>query len=96
MEEHSAIRIGQVTVEVGMLAGIDGSSLEFCFDAITKGTPLEKAHLKIEEVKPRARCRNCGHEYEVSLADFRCKACGSSGFQMLGGSEISVKQVEVE
>ncbi len=30
------------------------------------------------------------------MADFRCRSCGSADFDMLAGSEISIKHVEVE
>jgi hydrogenase nickel incorporation protein HypA/HybF len=96
MEEHNASRVGEITLEIGVLSCIDPSSLEFCFEAITQGTGLEQARLKIERIEPRARCRKCGEEYVVSLDDFRCKACGSSDFDMLAGSEISIREVEVE
>jgi hydrogenase nickel incorporation protein HypA/HybF len=96
MEEHEATRVGEVTVEIGVLSCIDSSSLEFCFEAINKGTALEDSRLKIERIEARARCRVCGKEYVVRLDDFRCKSCGSSDFEMLAGSEISVKEVEVE
>jgi hydrogenase nickel incorporation protein HypA/HybF len=95
-EENSADRVGQVTVDIGLLAGIDRENLDFCFEAITKGTPLEGAHLKIEEVKPAGKCRKCGEEYEVRLDDFTCPACGSTDFDMLSGSEISIREVEIE
>jgi hydrogenase nickel incorporation protein HypA/HybF len=96
MEENGARKVGEISVEIGTLSCVDPESLEFCFEAITKGTPLEDARLKIEEVKPRAKCRQCDLEYEVRWDDFRCRACGSSEFDVLVGSEISVKEVEVE
>jgi hydrogenase nickel incorporation protein HypA/HybF len=96
MEEHSAAKVGEITVDVGKLSCIDASSLEFCFEAITKGTKLEEARLKIEEVIPKARCKACGREYDVSPDDFRCKFCGSADFDVLIGTEISIRQVEVE
>ncbi len=96
MEDNSARKAGEVTVEIGTLSCIDPDSLTFCFEAITKGTRLENARLKMVEIKPRARCRACSQEYEVRLDDFRCKACGSSEFDVLVGSDISVKEVEVE
>jgi hydrogenase nickel incorporation protein HypA/HybF len=96
MEDNSAQRAGEVTVEIGTLSCIDPDSLTFCFEAITKGTRLENARLKIEEIKPRARCRVCNEEYEVRWDDFRCRACGASEFDVLVGNDISVKEVEVE
>jgi hydrogenase nickel incorporation protein HypA/HybF len=96
MEENSASKVGEVTVEIGRLSCIDPDSLAFCFGAVTKGTRLENARLKIEEIKPRARCRVCNEEYEVRWDDFRCRACGSSEFDVLVGSDVSVREVEVE
>lgn len=96
MDENSARKVGEITVEVGTLSCLDPDSLKFCFQAITKGTRLETARLKIEEIKPRARCRTCNEEYEVRWDDFRCRSCGSSEFDILVGNEISVKELEVE
>jgi len=96
MEENRAEKVGSVTVEVGLLSGIDRSSLEFCFQALAKGTKLEGSHLIVEEKRPVARCRKCTSEYEVSMDDFRCKVCGSTEFDVLSGADISVKEMEVE
>ena len=96
VEENAATRAGEITVEIGVLSCIDPSSLTFCFEAITKGTALESARLKIEKIEPRARCRTCGEEYEVRMDDFRCRACGSVDFDMLTGRELSIREVEVE
>ncbi|HVP58870.1 MAG TPA: hydrogenase maturation nickel metallochaperone HypA [bacterium] len=96
LEDQGASTLGAVTVDLGALSGVDRSSLEFCFDALTKGTRLEGGHLNIEEVKPRAKCKACGANYEISLDDFRCKICGSSDFDIVAGTEISIRDVEVE
>jgi hydrogenase nickel incorporation protein HypA/HybF len=96
IDENSAQRAGEISVEIGALSCVDPDSLDFCFQAITKGTRLEDARLKIVEIKPRARCRECQHEYEVRWDDFRCTACGSAEFDVLIGRDISVKEVEVE
>ena len=95
-QEHDAARVGEVVVEVGLLAGVDRQSLEFCYGVITRGTRLEGSHLKVVEMKPRARCRSCRREYEVKIDDFRCPHCQSGEFDILTGSDISLKEVEVE
>lgn len=95
MDENSACKVGEITVEIGTLSCVDPDSLEFCFQAITSGTRLEKARLKIEEIRPRAKCRICSEEYEVRWDDFRCTSCGSTEFDVLVGSDVSVREVEV-
>jgi hydrogenase nickel incorporation protein HypA/HybF len=95
-EDNKAKRVGEVVVEIGLLAGVERDSLEFCYDVITRGTSLEGSHLKVVEVRPRARCKDCQEEYEVRMDDFRCPHCKSGSFDILLGSEINLKEVEVE
>ena len=95
-EDNNARRVGEVVVEIGLLAGVERESLEFCYDVITRGTRLEGSHLKVVEIKPRARCKQCEKEYEVRMDNFHCPHCESSRFDLLIGSDINLKEVEVE
>jgi hydrogenase nickel incorporation protein HypA/HybF len=95
-EENDAKRVGDVVLEIGLLAGVEKDSLEFCYEVITRGTRLEGSHLKIVEVKPRARCKDCEKEYEVKMDNFHCPHCKSKKFDLLIGSDINLKEVEVE
>lgn len=95
-EDNNAKRVGEVVVEIGMLAGVERDSLEFCYDVITRGTRLEGSHLKVVEIKPRARCKQCEKEYEVRMDNFHCPYCKSRRFEVLIGSDINLKEVEVE
>ena len=95
-DEHRAEKVGTVVVEVGLLAGVDKASLEFCFEVITHETRLDGAQLKVVEVKPRAKCRACKREYEVRMDNFHCPHCDSKDFELLIGSDICIKEVEVE
>jgi hydrogenase nickel incorporation protein HypA/HybF len=96
MEENGATTAGVITIEVGTLAGVDKSSLEFSFEAITRGTPLEHARLNVEDIKPKARCRRCSGEYEARPDNFKCPTCGAGDFDIVAGMEIFVRDVEVE
>ena len=95
-DDNDARRVGEVVVEIGLLAGVEKDSLEFCYEVITRGTRLEGSHLKVVEVKPRARCRACEKEYEVKMDNFHCPHCKSKKFDLLIGRDINLKEVEVE
>lgn len=45
---HPGAQIQTIGLRIGAFAGIDHSSLTFCFDCLKAGTPLEQAALKIE------------------------------------------------
>lgn len=96
MKQHSATRVGEITVEIGALSCVDPSSLEFCFEAIVAGSPLEGARLRIDRKKACAKCNKCGNLYEISGTNPGCDNCGSHDFEVTSGTEIFVTQVEVE
>jgi hydrogenase nickel incorporation protein HypA/HybF len=49
MRPHPGARAVRIAVTVGALSGIDRDSLEFCFGALTKGTPFESLALDVKE-----------------------------------------------
>jgi hydrogenase nickel incorporation protein HypA/HybF len=59
--EHRAVRVG---VRIGELAGVDPASLQFCFEALVKGTELEPLELEIEW--RRAEAGKPGDELDLS------------------------------
>ncbi len=85
-----------VTVEIGDLSGVVPEAVEFCFEACSRDTLLEGARLVIERVPGRARCRDCAAEQEVSSFHEPCAACGGFGMELLSGTELRVRELEVE
>ena len=94
--EHSAGRpVKRVVLEVGTLAGVMTDAIEFCFDVVAKGTPLEGARLEIHKVEARAKCRSCGSEF-TQAALFSACACGSRDAERLSGEELNIKEYELD
>lgn len=89
-------KLRSIKVRIGELAGIVPESLDFCFTAITKGTPIEDAKLNIEKVGIAARCTHCGNEFPIEGLVFRCPACESAGIRVTSGNELEVVEIEVE
>ena len=48
LEQSPGARLLTVKLRIGEWAGVDASSLRFCFDALSKGTKGEGARLDIE------------------------------------------------
>lgn len=87
-------RVQRVTLVVGRLSGVVADSVHFYFDLCSEGTPLEGAKLEIIDVPGRASCRECGSEVELVDMIALC-TCGSADLEILGGEELTIKQVEV-
>jgi hydrogenase nickel incorporation protein HypA/HybF len=83
-----------VTLEVGKLSGVMSEAIAFCFDAVSQGTALEGARLEILEIAGRARCDECGAEFETASLFAPCP-CGSRRFVRLQGEELKIKSMEL-
>ncbi len=89
-------RVTAVGLRVGDLSGVVVESLTFCFAAITAGTPLDGAALRVERVPVRAHCRKCGSHCAVEDLVFLCPSCGSGELEIIAGKELQVTDIEVE
>lgn len=48
LHSYPGHRVAKVGVRIGELAGVDPGSLQFCFEALVKGTDLEPLELEID------------------------------------------------
>ncbi len=88
-------RVQRVEMRVGHLRQVVPSALEFAFQLLTEGTPLQGAELVIEDVPVVARCRQCGAETEMSGFPFQC-GCGGYELELVTGEELLVEALELE
>ena len=89
-------RVSRVELKVGHLRQVVPSALEFSFELVTSGTPLEGAELVIEDVPARGRCRECGAETELRAFPFRCARCSGLDLEIEAGEELLVDALELE
>jgi hydrogenase nickel incorporation protein HypA/HybF len=87
--------VEQVFVDVGTLVAVVPDSLEFCYSAITAGTPLEQSRIVIRVIPVRVHCAECDRTSEVESFVFRCPGCDGTSLQVLSGNELSVTEIEV-
>ena len=87
--------INRIEIEVGELAGVELESLRFCFTAARRG-PAAAAELVVHEIEGRARCADCGAEPKLEMPVALCPACGSLGLEILQGSELRVRSLNVD
>ena len=95
-DANGRAKVVTVFVRIGELSGVVVDSLTFCFSAITAGTPLEGASLRVDRIPVRARCRTCGSASEIRDFVFLCPSCGEGDVEIIAGKELQVSQIEVE
>ena len=87
-------RVAVVRLEIGELAGVDIAALRFCFDVCTQATAIAGAELDIVRIDARARCRACHAEHHVRSLATACP-CGSYDRELIAGTELRLKELEV-
>jgi hydrogenase nickel incorporation protein HypA/HybF len=95
--EHAAgRRVYQVELKVGHLRQVVPSALEFAFQLVAQGTPLEGAELTIEDVPAAGVCRSCGTRSTMNDFPLRCSRCGDLDLEVVSGEELLVDSLELE
>ena len=89
-------RVHRVRLEVGRLSGAEPEALCFAFGPATEGTLAEGAELVILQVPGTGLCRTCGAEVEIGARFDPCPACGEGFVDVTGGTELRIKDLDVE
>jgi hydrogenase nickel incorporation protein HypA/HybF len=89
-------KVRSIKVQIGRLSGVVPDSLEFCFTAISQGTPLQGALLDMEQIPFMLKCRGCGSTAESELGTVVCQSCGSMDTEVLSGTELRVVEIELQ
>ena len=88
-------KVEKVNLKIGRLASVVEHSLTFCFEIITKDTPLENARLEIDFVQVLVRCKSCDNKWEVTGPVFKCPFCEDGDVEMVTGREIEIASLEL-
>ena len=88
-------RVEKVNLKVGKLTAIVPESLRFCFDIVSKDTPLCDATLHIEEIPIVVRCFDCNDEYAIDEAIFTCRTCRGGSVNIVSGRELDIHSIEI-
>jgi hydrogenase nickel incorporation protein HypA/HybF len=89
-------RVMKVELKVGHLRQVVPSALQFAFELLTDGTPLEGAELVIEDVPASGRCRQCGAVTQMRAFPLQCARCCGLDLEIETGEELLVDALEIE
>ncbi len=80
-----------VELQIGELAGVEISTLEFLWPAAVGDTRLADAALDIERVPGLAECSLCSAVFPIRSFYDPCPGCGSHFLQVRQGEELRIK-----
>ncbi len=93
---ENASRVVRVNVLAGELRAIIPAQLILYFGLVAQDTIAEGAHLGLENVPLVGKCRSCCKEFDVKDGSLVCPECRGQDVQTISGSELRVKDIEVE
>lgn len=89
-------RVKTVWLEIGELAGVEKEAVRFSFDVVMKGSLADGARLEIIETPGEAWCMQCMKPVRINRHFDACSDCGGHQLQLTGGTEMRVKELEVD
>lgn len=89
-------QVKTVWLEIGQLACVEPQALAFCFEAVTRGSIAAGARLEIISTPGCGWCLACATTVPMTDLHALCPRCGSGALQASGGTEMRVKELEVE
>ena len=96
VRQEDVTRVSAITIRVGALACVHPDSLKFCFDAVSEGTLLEGAELRIISVPVVVYCPTCQCEIELpEIQPLRCTVCQTPCGDVRHGNELELESIEV-
>ena len=95
-EKEGATKIARVNVVAGELRGIIPAQLIFSFGLMAENTIASGAYLNLEIAPILGRCKRCSATFVVNNYCYVCPECQGEDIQTISGTELRVKDIEVE
>ena len=89
-------RVTRVELEVGHLRQVVPAALDFAFELVARGTPVEGAELEMRVVEAAGRCRSCGADTPLPDFPLMCTSCGGFDVEVTRGEELRVESLELD
>jgi hydrogenase nickel incorporation protein HypA/HybF len=93
---EKAQRVKLIVLEIGRLAAVEPEALRFCFAAVADGSVAQGAALEIIEVPGTGWCMACSATVAMEEIYGTCPHCGSHQLRANAGTEMRVREVEIE
>ena len=89
-------RVRSLQLALGEIAELDPASIQKHWEALSRGTPAERASLHFRSIKAEVQCMACFQKYHPQDGKIHCPYCGSFGAKILAGEEFYLESIELE
>ena len=92
---HGAGVVERITIEVGLLCGVEPALLASAFTILRAGGCSAKATLSIESTPVTIGCLTCGAQSQTRPNRLVCALCGGFRTRIVAGHELRLLRVEL-
>jgi hydrogenase nickel incorporation protein HypA/HybF len=95
---HGGTQVLKIHLVIGEMRNLEEDWIQHYFDYISKGTPAEKAVIKVKKVPVGFLCSSCGKNFAADVRQEQkilCPYCNSFEYDLATGRELIVEKVEV-
>lgn len=93
---QGAQRVKTVVLEIGELSAVEVEALRFCLDVVLRETLADGAAIEIDAVAGVGWCLACDRSVPLAQRYDPCPECGGYQVRPTGGTEMRVREIEVE
>ena len=94
--KNNAKRIIAFNVEMSAAMDESEDSLRFHFGNLSRGTIAEGAHMEVIRVPVKAKCFECGNEFDWEEQDQVCPRCSSPRVRAVLHDEFRLASIDIE
>ncbi len=96
-EENQVERVTRINMEIGEVSSVVPDLFADCFQWARKKTRyLQQAQLELIILEGVSYCQDCKGTYKTTEFAKKCPHCGSENTYLVTGSEINIRDIEVE
>lgn len=95
-QAQGAQRVKTVVLEIGELSSVEVEALRFCLDVVLRDSLADGAAIEIEAVPGIGWCLACDCSVPLAQRYDPCPECGGYQLRPTAGTEMRVKEIEVE
>ena len=95
-QQHHAVSVEEIEVEVGPLSGVEPLLLQDAFERLKAEFSWPHAELAVLQVGLDILCTGCQSESQLQDFHFVCPECGSTSLQILRGDVFRLLNVRMQ
>jgi hydrogenase nickel incorporation protein HypA/HybF len=95
-EQAGAQKVTELNLVIGALSSFVDESIQFCWEAISRGTLCEGAVLRFRRVPAELVCQNCQTTYYLDNELLPCPRCHSAQVKITAGDDFRLDSIEIE